>query len=153
MKQLNNTQTFLFLFGGILMVVGAGCCSFLWQSGIFSIVFLVGSVLFAIMQCMQTYEGRDITIRRLKRIMNLSDLFFVLAGIIMVETFNGFMRRLLFEDGGYYYGIYIKYIYNNIFNKWVLLLLIAAVLEVYTVHRISHELKKETKNEETEKQD
>ena len=30
-----------------------------------------------------------------------------------------------------------------VFNKWVLLLLVAAVLEIYTMHRISSELDKE----------
>ena len=30
-----------------------------------------------------------------------------------------------------------------IYNKWVLLLLVAAILEIYTMHRISHLLKKE----------
>jgi uncharacterized membrane protein SpoIIM required for sporulation len=39
-------------------------------------------------------------------------------------------------EGGYYQ--YINYVYN----KWVVLLLIAAVLEVYTTHRIASELKK-----------
>jgi uncharacterized membrane protein SpoIIM required for sporulation len=30
-------------------------------------------------------------------------------------------------------------------GKWVVLLLVAAILEVYTTHRISHELEKEAK--------
>ena len=37
------------------------------------------------------------------------------------------------------YETYITYFYN----KWVVFLLIAALLELYTTHRISHELKKE----------
>lgn len=32
---------------------------------------------------------------------------------------------------------------NLIYNKWVLMLLVAAILEMYTMHRISSELKKE----------
>jgi len=31
---------------------------------------------------------------------------------------------------------------NYVFNKWVILLLIAAILEVYTVHRLDRELSK-----------
>ncbi len=42
-------------------------------------------------------------------------------------------------SAGYY--TYIEYVYN----KWVVLLLIAAILEVYTTHRLDSELKK-TKN-------
>ena len=37
------------------------------------------------------------------------------------------------------YTTYLEYVYN----KWVLLLLVAAILEMYTMHRISSELKKE----------
>jgi uncharacterized membrane protein len=138
MKQLNKTQSVIFLVGGILMVIGAGCCSFMWHSAFFSFVFLLGSFLFAIMQCMQSYDGLNVVIKRLKRIMTVADLLFVLSGIIMVETTNGFMRNIFSGDGGSGYINYITYIYN----KWVLLLLIAAILEVYTVHRISYELKK-----------
>ena len=34
---------------------------------------------------------------------------------------------------------YLTYVYN----KWVVFLLIAAILELYTAHRISNELKKQ----------
>ena len=36
---------------------------------------------------------------------------------------------------------YLQYIYN----KWVVLLLIAALLQIYVTHRIDHELNKEAK--------
>ena len=36
---------------------------------------------------------------------------------------------------------YIKYIHNN----WVIVLLVAAVLQLYSSHRIGHELEKEAK--------
>ena len=86
------------------------------------------------MQLMQVYEGRSLVVRRLKRIQGAADLFFVVSGISMVDTAYGFLMRMFTN-----YEIYLTYFYN----KWVVFLLIAAVLEVYTTHRISYELKKE----------
>ena len=125
MKQLNKTQSALFLIGGVLMVIGAGCFAFLYEQQVVCWIYLVGALLFATMQALQTYEGTDPTVKRLKRIMTLADFFFVLSGLLMVD--NAYMcLRDAFTD-----------------NKWVLLLLVAAILEIYTMHRISHLLKKE----------
>ena len=82
----------------------------------------------------QTYAGHSTVIKRLKRIQSLADLFFVLAGLSMVDTVFQFFRPL-FTD-------YFSY-YTYVYNKWVVLLLIAAALELYTVHRIGTELKHE----------
>jgi uncharacterized membrane protein SpoIIM required for sporulation len=90
------------------------------------------------MQLMQTYDGPSFVIRRLKRIQNLANIFFILAGILMCDTAYNFLLPL-FQYGGE--GGYYQYI-NYVYNKWVVLLLIAAVLEVYTTHRIASELKK-----------
>lgn len=133
MKQLNKTQTILFMAGGALMVIGAGLFSFLLVWPVACWVFLVGALLFAVIQGMQTYDGQDLTLRRLKRIQQVADLFFVLAGIDMVDTVYGFFRPLF--SSAMTYG-------EMIYNKWVILLLIAAILEVYTVHRMDHELSK-----------
>ena len=96
--------------------------------------FLLGTILFSVMQAMQFYEGPSLVIHRLKRMQYVADIFFVLSGISMVDTVYAFLRRW-FEN----YETYITYFYN----KWVVFLLIAALLELYTTHRISHELKKE----------
>ena len=83
---------------------------------------------------MQTYEGRNFTVKRLKRIMSVADMFFIFAGLVMVD--NAYMlSQSLFDN----YASYLE----MVFNKWVLLLLVAAVLEIYTMHRISSELDKE----------
>ena len=87
---------------------------------------------------MQDYEGTDLTIRRLKRIQSLADILFVLAGIVMADSTYGFFRPLFSNQEAY-----ITYLYN----KWVVLLLIAAILEIYTVHRIDHELSKKNLKE------
>lgn len=115
------------------MVIGVGGFVLLFYQRIFCWIFLLGAVLFALMQLMQTYEGFDLTLKRLKRIQNLSDILFVVAGILMADTAYGFFRELCGS-----YENYITYLYN----KWVAALLLAAILEVYTVHRIDHELSK-----------
>lgn len=134
MKQLSKIQSAAFLVGGLLMVVGAGCFALMWQQKAACWVFLLGAVLFAWMQVSQTYEGRSLAIRRLKKIMTLADIFFVLSGMLMVDTAYQFMQTMC--------GNYITY-FQYIYNKWVLLLLVAAILEMYTMHRISSELAKE----------
>jgi len=134
MRQLNKWQSMTYVIGGLLMVLGAGCFAFLigWKYTCW--VYLAGAVMFSMMQSMQWYEGKSLTIRRLKRIQAVAELFFVLAGISMTDTaygfFSGFFSRI----------VYLDYIYN----KWVILLLIAALLELYTMHRIGSELKKES---------
>lgn len=134
MKQLSRTQNTIFLVGGVLMVVGAGCFAFMWQQEVMCWIYLAGAVMFATMQMMQTYEGNNITVRRLKKIMTTADIFFVLSGILMVDNAYRFMQQVFTN-----YVTYFQYV----FNKWVLLLLVAAVLEIYTMHRISAELSKE----------
>lgn len=41
-----------------------------------------------------------------------------------------------------YFHSYTRYL-ELVYNKWVLLLLVAAVLEIYTMHRLGSELRKE----------
>lgn len=139
MKKLNKLQSIVFLLGGVLMVVGAACFSLLWQQDVVCWVFLAGAAMFSTMQLMQTYDGRSFVVQRLKRIMNLADLLFVVAGILMVDTAYQFLRSM-FDS----YDTYFSWLYN----KWVVVLLIAAVLEMYTMHRIDQELGKEDEKAE-----
>lgn len=141
MRQLNKLQSILFLLGGTLMVVGVGVFVFTLGEGWgrwASLVALAGSALFATMQAQQRYEGRDITIRRLRRIMLAADICFVLAGLLMAEQSWRFIyNHAVTTPGGY--TAYVQLVQNN----WVVVLLIGAILELYTVHRISHELSKQ----------
>lgn len=115
------------------MVVGAGCFSFMWHQEAVCWVFLLGAVMFSVMQMMQTYDGNQLSVKRLKRIQSLADVLFVVSGILMADTAWGFFRPLFANVFTYFTYIY---------NKWVVLLLIAAVVEVYTMHRLDHELSK-----------
>ena len=139
MKQLSKWQSLLMLAGGMLMVAGAGMFVFglRWASWI----MLIGAVLFAAMQWQQRYEGTDFVVRRLRRIMLMADVLFVLSGLLMVECAYGIVRPWFLNHVHNGSMTYITYIYN----KWVVTLLVAAILEVYTTHRISHELDKAQK--------
>lgn len=129
MRQLSRQQGIVFLFGGVLMVVGAGTSLLAWQWAPY--VFALGALCFTAMQMQQRYEGTNFTIRRLRRMMLISDFLFLLAALLM---FAG--QRNIF---GLSHLTYIQYIYN----KWVVVLLIAAILQLYSYHRIGHELEKE----------
>ena len=130
MKQLSKTQTLIFVVGALLMVIGAGASLLAWSPAPY--VFAVGAIAFTSMQFLQRYEGSNFVIRRLRGIMLMSDCLFLLSALLM------------FASMGNVFGLsqvnYITYIYN----KWVLTLLIAAILQLYSTHRIDRELAKET---------
>lgn len=128
----------------MLMVIGAGCFVSGFVQHIACWIFLAGSLLFAAMQVNQTYDGQNTTIKRLKKIMTIADIFFVLSGLLMVDSANQWLRDCFTDVITYY---------NVVFNKWVLLLLVAAILEMYTMHRISSELKKEEPADDDEQDD
>ena len=128
---MNKLQTAIFLFGGILMAIGAGTTLLGWGSAPY--IFAIGAVCFSSMQMLQRYEGQNFTIRRLRRMMLISDVLFLVAALLM------------FASKGNYFGLsYITYI-EYVYNKWVVVLLIAALLQLYSMHRIGSELEKEAK--------
>lgn len=137
MKKLNKIESILFMLGGMLMVTGIGCYVFMLAPSVTCWIALTGSILFSTLHMMQAYEGSLLAIKRLKRILNIADLLFVIAGILIVDSTYNFLRPA-FENQ----ESYITYVYN----KWVLLLLIAAILEVYATHRIDYLLKKQGKD-------
>jgi hypothetical protein len=138
MERRSKGKDIIFLAGGVLMVIGAGCFAFgfIHPSLLKTVcwIYLLGSLMFSIPQIMQSYENRSLTVRRLKKIQCFSDICFVLAGISMVDTAYQLLESLFVNE-----ETYITFIYN----KWVAILLIAALIELYTTHRISHELAKE----------
>lgn len=134
MRQLNKWQTIVFMLGGMGMVVGAGMFALQFAQQWACWIFLAGALAFASMQWLQRYEGTSITIRRLRRMQVLAGVFFIITGVLMVDFVHMFMRTW-FSD----MQTYIQYAYN----KWVLTLLIAVVLEVYSIHRLSKELSRE----------
>ena len=79
-------------------------------------VYLVGAWLFAYVQLVSDYKGKNIIIRRLRRQQLLGAMLLVLTGVIM----------LLWKR-----------------NEWIVSLTVAAVLELYTAFRIPQEEAKE----------
>ena len=132
MRQLSKTQTLIFDVGALLMVIGAGASLLAWSPAPY--VFALGAIAFTSMQFLQRYEGDNFVIRRLRRMMLMSDGLFLLSALLM------------FASMGNVFGLsqvnYITYIYN----KWVLTLLIAAILQLYSTHRIDRELAKEAES-------
>lgn len=144
MKQLTKVESIVYLLGGITMVAGAGLYAFLLIQPIACWLMLVGAILFALMQSRQRYLGTALAIRRLRKIMSLAGWGFILAGIFMVEDAYHFLRPIFTGslDG---YSSYVSIFHHN----WVILLLISAVIEMYTTHRISYELKRENNSSNT----
>ena len=131
MKQLSKIQQIIYLIGATLMAAGAGMSVLGWAVAPY--LYCVGALCFASMQMLQRYEGTNFTIKRLRRIMLTSDVLFMLAGVLMLT--NG--QNVLGLD----YLTYIEYVYN----KWIIVLLIAAILQLYSLHRLEKELAKEEK--------
>jgi hypothetical protein len=131
MKELTRVQTIIYLAGAVLMVVGAGTMVFGWLLAPY--VYAVGALGFTSMQMLQRYDGPSFVVRRLRRIMLLSDVLFLVSAILM---FAGQGNPLHLDA-----LTYVKYVHNN----WVVTLLIAAILQLYTSHRIGQELEKEAK--------
>lgn len=129
MNQLNKTQNIIFLVGGLMMVIGAGASLFAWSWAPY--LYAIGAICFTAMQMLQRYEGKNFTIRRLRRMMLISDLLFLLAALLMFANMGNFLQLSQVD--------YVQYVYN----KWVIVLLIAAILQLYSSHRIGHELEKE----------
>lgn len=131
MNQLSKIESTIFLLGGVLMVIGSGASVLVrpWAPYLFS----MGALAFSLMQFKQKYEGGNFVIRRLRRMMLLSDGLFLLTAVLMfADSLNLFRLDYL---------SYVQYVHNN----WVITLLVAAVLQLYSTHRIGRELDKEAK--------
>lgn len=95
------------LFGAALQITQLAWAPYL---------YLIGAIMFAYVQVMSGYEGKNIIIRRLRRQQIIGATLLVVAGVMMI-----LWKR----------------------NEWVVCLTIAAVLEMYTVFRIPQEEEKE----------
>lgn len=131
MTQLSKWQSILFAVGALLILVGAVMGMVI--RSVAPYVFAVGVLAFVGLQIQQRYEGDNLTIQRLRRIMLFSDVLLVGAAFLM------------FADYGNPLGLDIITYLNYIHNNWVVVLLLAALIQLYSVFRIDSELKKEAK--------
>ena len=131
MKQLNKVQAMIYMIGGLLMVAGAGISLLGWAGAPY--LYAIGVLGFTPMQMLQCYEGQNVTIRRLRRILVTSDVLFLLTAVLM------------FASQGNAFGIpqveYVIYVHN----KWIGILLLAAIIQLYAINRLDTEVGKEAK--------
>ena len=100
--------------GAVLLLVGAMLQITRWELS--PILYTIGAVMFAYVQVMTRYEGKNLIVRRLRRQQILGAVLLVFAGVLMFVTKH---------------------------NEWVLCLTVAAIWELYTAFRIPSELEKE----------
>ena len=100
--------------GAVLLLVGAMLQITRWELS--PILYTIGALMFAYVQVMSRYEGKNLVVRRLRRQQILGAVLLVFAGVLMFVTKH---------------------------NEWVLCLTVAAILELYTAFRIPSELEKE----------
>jgi hypothetical protein len=131
MKQLNNWQNAIFIVGSLLMLAGPVLSILKWMY--FPYIYAIGAIGYVSMQMLQRYEGSNLTIRRLRRIMLLSDILLLFVAVLM------------FASQGNALGLDWIYYLNYVHNNWIVVLLIAAALQLYTSFRIGSELQKEAK--------
>lgn len=128
MRQLNKIENTILLFGAVMMVIGSGANIFAqpWAPYVFG----MGTVGYVLMQLKQKYEGTNVAIKRLRRMVIISDVCLLLAAVMMFANMDNLFRLDAVT--------YIKYVHNN----WVVVLMVAAMLQLYTSHRISKEILK-----------
>ena len=126
MKPLSHLQTLAFTLGGLLLLAGALLPMVPTLSHYGPYVFSAGALLFGTLQLVQRYDGRSITVRRLRRQQMLGALLLMISACLMLAAES----RLLPLRGG----------------EWKITLAVAAVLELYTAFRLPAELEKEDNN-------
>lgn len=102
--------------GAVLLLLGAMLQITRWELA--PIIYIIGSVLFAWTQVSDSYNGKNLIVRRLRRQQIIGAMLLVFTGVLM---------------------------YTSKHNEWIVCLTIAAVLELYTAYRIPSELEKENK--------
>ena len=81
----------------------------------YAVVYICGAVLFAVTQFLLRPRYDGLVMRRLVAQQQLAGMLLIGAGVLMFTHYN---------------------------NEWILILLCATVMELYTVFRLSHEEKK-----------
>ncbi len=133
-----KTQTIILSLGSVLLVVGV-IVNVMSIGSVFpplvvsasAIAYAVGALLFGAMQFKQTYEGTDLTMRRLRNIQVIGGIALILSGLLLLEQTFGVVKPFVATtlDG---YNAYYHYVHGN----WGVLLLIASILELYTTLRM-----------------
>jgi hypothetical protein len=113
MSKVKKLVEYLNYIGALVLLAGLVLRVIL--PGIYSIVYLSGAVVFAVTQFLLRPRYEGLVMRRLVSQQQLAGLFLVGAGILMFTHYN---------------------------NEWIVILLCGALMELYCVFRLSHEIKK-----------
>ncbi|MDO5075379.1 MAG: hypothetical protein Q4D66_05850 [Bacteroidales bacterium] len=123
MRPLSTLQSLLYQLGGLLLLAGA-VLPLVPSLGLYApYVFTTGVLMFVSMQLLQRYEGHSVVLRRLRRQQLIGAGLLVLSAAVMWGKWLniGPLRG----------------------DEWKIVLLIAAVLQLYTAFRIPAQLNKE----------
>lgn len=113
---MKRGYSLLQMAGAVMLLIGAMLQITRWELSPY--IYTIGAILFAYVQVVDGYDGKNLVVRRLRRQQILGATLLVFAGVLMFVTHN---------------------------NEWILCLSIAAFLELYTAFRIPNELEKERK--------
>lgn len=106
----------IFITGALLILSGAAVMVTQWAYAPY--LYSAGALMVAAVQFMDSYEGSDITMKRLRKQQVFGAILLLLTGVFMFTTRH---------------------------NEWVVCLTIAAILELYAAFRMSHLEGKEKK--------
>lgn len=113
---MKKSDTIIQMVGAVLLLVGAMLQITRWELSPY--IYTLGALMFAYVQVMSRYEGKNLIVRRLRRQQILGAMLLVLTGVLMFFTRH---------------------------NEWILCLTVAAIIQLYTAYRIPAELEKENK--------
>ena len=111
---MKKIQQAIYILGGILLVAGAALYITGWAWVPY--MSITGSFMFAAMQMLDRYTGKNLVLRRLRRQQLLGAIALMLAGVLMLACKH---------------------------NEWILCMLVGCLVELYTAFRIPQEYEKE----------
>ena len=123
MKELSKPLLALMNCGGAFMLGAVILKFFKPLSLTCPVFFLGGALLYGCIQMLQSYEGKNLVIKRLRRIQIFSDLALILSGMVMILPFFN-----------------VHYGHRN---EWLIFFAIGVFLQLYTAFRIPSELEKD----------
>lgn len=111
---MKKLYSFIYMLGGIMLVVGAALYITKWVWAPF--IYIAGSLMFGAMQMMDRYTGTNWIVRRLRRQQIVGAIALMLTGVLMLVCKH---------------------------NEWILCMLVGCLMQLYTAFRIPQEMEKE----------
>lgn len=122
--------------GGLLLLVGAAVYITGWSYAPY--LYVVGSVMFAVAQFADRYEGDDRIVKRLRFQQVLGACFLLLTAVLM---FSDPLHSYLLTNTSLAPGLRSFLLDLTRRNNWIVSLSIGAVFELYSAFRMDRILK------------